>query len=118
MLLSTAQSKKLFVLMRGNGIMILEDPKEAGYLNPPETVLRVFMSARELRQYMAMKADDANELRVGKTDLLTIWNLLGHINGLSIQQFKAPVRVELSSIKEDGTVADITTLHSFYRPRC
>jgi hypothetical protein len=102
--------------MRGDGIFIIEDPEECGYLDPPEALLRLFPSSAQAREYMETKEPTGEGLKVRSTDLMTIWNLLGQIDSLSQKQFDAPIRIEMCSIVDDE-LRTIKTYRTAHGPR-
>lgn len=100
-----------YVVMRGNGIFIIEEPDECGHLNPPQTLLRLFTNAAQARHYMSTKTEGA-DVKVKITDLFSIWNILEQVNNLSKNQFGAPVGVEVCAFFGD----DLRTLRTLHDP--
>jgi hypothetical protein len=77
-----------------------------------ETVLRLFLNARDADAYRdAVGAFDAH---ISKTTLVGLWSLLPRIEGLSRRMYGKSVRVEVSTIDQDGVPRAVDVLHSTY----
>jgi len=101
-----------YLLIRPNGIIVVESPKDQEEpRDPPETVLRLFMSVSDADTYRS-RSQFSGDARVQKTTLVGLWALLEKLNEISESQFKCPVAVEVSAVNARGEVVTVDVLHS------
>ncbi len=102
-----------FILIRENGIILVEGPEEHAREGPRETLLRLFLNVDDATRYRD-RSNYRDETRVMKITLVGLWNLLSRIDALSMSQFDAPIRIEVAYMPDGKDVQCVDTLHSIY----
>jgi hypothetical protein len=108
---------EFFIIIRSDGIIVVEDPRSIDRPGPPEALLRLFPRARDAVRFLKETGDDT-DTRVMKTTLVGLWTILGNIDSLSRKWFNAPVRVEVAAFSDAGEVITVDTLRSYYSLPC
>jgi hypothetical protein len=98
-----------YMLTRAGGAVVIEGPEEQEPpRNPPETLLRLFMSIEEAQNYRARCGH--RDATVGKTTLIMLWPLVEKLTEVSEQNYKCPLAVEVAAFDLRGNLVCLDSL--------
>lgn len=104
-------SNYFYMLTRKSGAVIIEGSDEQKPpRDPPETLLRLFMSIEEASTYRSRCGHE--DAIVGKTTLMDLWTLLEKLSEVSETKYKCPLAVEISAFDIRGNMFCAEVLHS------
>ena len=103
-----------YILVRRGGAFVIERPEEQDPpRDPPETVLRLFLSVEDATTYRERRGSEKNA-SIGKVTILGLWGILEKLTEVSQKDFECPVAVEVSAVDLRGEIVTVDTLHSLH----
>jgi hypothetical protein len=100
------------MLIRNNTLIVEGPSTSGGNKGGKEAVLRIFYSHQDCVRYRDV---DKTNATVTKTTIMELWDSLQKINTMSMDSYKVPIRVEVSSF-EEGKMVTKQTLRSACDP--
>lgn len=108
-----------YLLVRDNGVIVVEGPDEHDSDGPPETLLRLFMNVEDATRYRDRdRSSKRLETEIMKITLVGLWGILPKLDSLSMSNFNAPIRIEVACMPHGEDVTYVDTLHSIYELPC